>query len=184
MPVEVIPGHVQSLLRSGQHLDQEVLVPFMLLPIGMVMPMFTVTVPGGEVDLAQDLLQVEVPIDVVLKAQDPLLPLIGTEDHETARGPGALPLKGEPAILVEAQPLNGFLALPLDDPLSRQLFQEGGTVVRMGGHFDRVGHAFHGERKKCHEQRQVNRNCTTKDHGTKLHHHRVVNWASYVPVAA
>ena len=88
MSVEVLPCHVEGLLCGWQHLDPEVfvVVPLLfrvalLLGVVVAVPVVMVVVVvflglvgvGFEVDFAEDFLEMQVAIEVVLEADDPFL---------------------------------------------------------------------------------------------------------------
>ena len=69
-----------------------------------------------EVDLHEDLLEVQVAVEVVFEAEDPLAALVGAENEERPGGPLPVAEEGKPAVLVEPEAPR-ILAPVIEDPL-------------------------------------------------------------------
>lgn len=69
-----------------------------------------------EVDLHEDFLKVQVAVEVVFEAEDPLAALVGAENEERPGGPLPVAEEGKPAVLVEPEAPR-ILAPVIEDPL-------------------------------------------------------------------
>lgn len=69
-----------------------------------------------EVDLHEDFLEVQVAVEVVFEAEDPLAALVGAQNEERPSGPLPVAEEGKSAVLVEPEALH-ILAPVIENPL-------------------------------------------------------------------
>lgn len=188
MNVSVRSVHIQGALCSGQrfHLQHLMCVPcpFFVVVVMPVLLSFVVMVSrfivrplptlvigmGREMNLAKNLLEMQVAVEIILKPQDPLAFLIRTKNEKGPCRPPPLIEESKSPILVKPD-LAGILAPQTQRPLARKLLVKGSAMIGMEHqNILPIGLAHHVEREQ-EEDHQHGRN-KGSNHAANIHHAR------------
>jgi hypothetical protein len=135
----------------------------------VMMLLLLVIAMRDKLNLAADLLKMQIAIEVILEAQDPLALLIRPKNKEGPCRPLPVIHEGEPAIFIKPD-VSRTIALRIQFPMAGKLLVKGSTVVGVQSGNIRIGRPHHvqGKQKKDHQHRRK----TGSIHAANIHHAR------------
>jgi len=143
-----------------------VVVPSICFVMMLLLPVIAMR---DKLNLAANLLKMQIAIEVILEAQDPLALLIRTENKEGPCRPLPVIHEGESAIFIKPD-VSRTIALRIQFPMAGKLLVKGSSVVGVHRGNVPIGLTPHvqGQQKKDHQYRRK----TGSIHAANIHHAR------------